>query len=278
MRISLHLASRLYCQNVFAQLDEFCVPASRLMRDAGLDSWESFEARCGVSDELRNSQIYYRLAVLSDTHELLYGSLIQLLERADFVLHAGDICSQHIIDELDCIAPLYAVLGNNDIPISFFENLPFERSGTLAASNSTYYMVHRPQDISLKPVLNLQFKHYPELIVVGHTHVPCFQLIESARLCAEPAYAYQASKASYLKEGHHCLSLCSQELQQNFITALSRGEEAVNELELSCVLNPGSTSRARSLYGKSFARLLLVCEEKRPCCLYGLEFVQLDKG
>ena len=60
------------------------------------------------------------VVVLADTH-IRRGSTRRLpdgvyahLERADLVLHAGDILVSDVLDELSGFAPVHAVLGNND--------------------------------------------------------------------------------------------------------------------------------------------------------------------
>lgn len=59
-----------------------------------------------------------KLAVLSDTHGLLRSEVKKIISECDAVLHAGDIASQKIIDEIEkakrADAPLYIVRGNND--------------------------------------------------------------------------------------------------------------------------------------------------------------------
>ena len=60
------------------------------------------------------------VAVLSDTHlrpaskRRLPDAVYRLLDEADAVLHAGDIVTSDLLDELAGFAPTYAVLGNND--------------------------------------------------------------------------------------------------------------------------------------------------------------------
>ena len=38
------------------------------------------------------------------------------LRGADLILHAGDVCTAGVLDELSAFAPVRAVLGNNDGP------------------------------------------------------------------------------------------------------------------------------------------------------------------
>ena len=55
-----------------------------------------------------------RIAILSDTHGLLRPEVMERLEGADVILHAGDINTRAIVDALRTCAPVYLVRGNND--------------------------------------------------------------------------------------------------------------------------------------------------------------------
>jgi hypothetical protein len=61
-----------------------------------------------------------KAVVLADTHIRRGGqrrmpdSVYAELDRADVVLHAGDLVVPEVLDELSGFAPVHAVLGNND--------------------------------------------------------------------------------------------------------------------------------------------------------------------
>ena len=60
-----------------------------------------------------------RVAVLSDTHAPRFWkscppAVARLLEHAEVILHAGDVCTPDVLDELSQWAPVHAVRGNND--------------------------------------------------------------------------------------------------------------------------------------------------------------------
>lgn len=57
--------------------------------------------------------------MISDTHirssaKLLPKIIFEVFEGVDIILHAGDILIEEVIIELETIAPVYAVAGNND--------------------------------------------------------------------------------------------------------------------------------------------------------------------
>lgn len=55
-----------------------------------------------------------RIGLISDTHDLLRPAVLDWLRGTDHILHAGDICSSPVLEQLAAIAPLTAVRGNND--------------------------------------------------------------------------------------------------------------------------------------------------------------------
>ena len=65
-----------------------------------------------------------RVVVLSDTHirpgreRRLPDAVYAELGRADAVLHAGDVVTPELLDELSGFAPVHAVLGNNVIVLA----------------------------------------------------------------------------------------------------------------------------------------------------------------
>jgi len=60
-----------------------------------------------------------KIGVISDTHirssaKLLSNIIYKAFDGVDMILHAGDILINEVIIELETIAPVYAVAGNND--------------------------------------------------------------------------------------------------------------------------------------------------------------------
>ena len=60
-----------------------------------------------------------RVLVISDTHapgrwKGLPGELVFPLGGADAILHAGDVCTASVLDDLRHFAPVHVVMGNND--------------------------------------------------------------------------------------------------------------------------------------------------------------------
>ncbi|HEU5485751.1 MAG TPA: metallophosphoesterase family protein [Microlunatus sp.] len=62
-----------------------------------------------------------RVLVVSDTHAPRFWkrcppAVARYAGRADLILHAGDVCTPDVLDELSAFAPVRVVLGNNDGP------------------------------------------------------------------------------------------------------------------------------------------------------------------
>ena len=54
-----------------------------------------------------------KIAVISDTHNLLRNEVLEYLQGSDYILHGGDISNQEILNRLEEIAPVIAVRGGN---------------------------------------------------------------------------------------------------------------------------------------------------------------------
>ena len=61
------------------------------------------------------------IGVISDTHGFLDPRVLDIFQGVAHILHAGDIGSAAIIGALNAIAPVTAVLGNNDAGLAFKE-------------------------------------------------------------------------------------------------------------------------------------------------------------
>ena len=116
-----------------------------------------------------------RVVALSDTHaprrwKACPPAVAEQLRGADLILHAGDLCTAAVIDELSQYAPVLAVLGNNDgrdvadrgTPPTLLADLDGLRVG----------MIHDSGARSGR-LLRLR-RAFPEagLVVFGHSHIP----------------------------------------------------------------------------------------------------------
>lgn len=112
--------------------------------------------------------------VLSDTHmrpgssRRLPASAVAHLERADLILHAGDIVAGEVLDELRGFAPVHAVLGNNDRDLvgALPPTLLLDVEGVHVA------MVHDSGSATGR-ARRLR-RRFPgaDVVVFGHSHIP----------------------------------------------------------------------------------------------------------
>ena len=100
-----------------------------------------------------------KIGIISDTHGLLRPEVIESLGDCEAILHGGDINRQEIIDQLEKIAPVYVVSGNNDK--EWAEQIPMNLDIELASLR--IYMTHKKKD------LPIDLSEY-DLVVVGHSH------------------------------------------------------------------------------------------------------------
>ncbi len=111
-------------------------------------------------------------AVIADTHmprraRALPEGLIPHLQRADLILHAGDLIAPTLLEELAAYAPTRAVQGNLDPPEAGLpETLEFQFGGVRVA------VIH--DSGSRKGRRNRMRRRFPEarVVVFGHSHVP----------------------------------------------------------------------------------------------------------
>ena len=115
-----------------------------------------------------------RLCVLSDTHGRLPQEVLEYCQDVDHILHAGDVCSDFILPELESIAPVICVSGNMDGP-----GLAPMSSKTVIAGWRIliqHIVWHRGGPSREIQVL---LKHEAmDLVVFGHTHQPLCRMID----------------------------------------------------------------------------------------------------
>ena len=124
-----------------------------------------------------------RIGVISDTHNYLDPRIASIFEGVDHILHGGDIGLPWLIMELESIAPVTAVLGNNDLGLNFKETEVVELS-------DTRILVRHIVDIGSPgdPVHEQIQKAKPAVVVFGHSH-KAFSETRDGILYLNPGYA-----------------------------------------------------------------------------------------
>ena len=121
-----------------------------------------------------------RIGLISDTHNLLRPEARQALAGVAYILHAGDICGQAVLDELGAIAPVTAVRGNNDRG-PWAEPLP--QTGIVHVEDVRILVVHDLATLALDPAAE-----EIDVVVTGHSHRPLVEK-RSAVLYVNPGSA-----------------------------------------------------------------------------------------
>ena len=84
-----------------------------------------------------------KVGILSDTHDLLRPEVVQRLRGCSCILHGGDVSSQRILDQLEQLAPVKVVRGNNDR--EWAERLPLTLDFELEGLRIS--MAHKKKDL-----------------------------------------------------------------------------------------------------------------------------------
>jgi uncharacterized protein len=116
-----------------------------------------------------------RVVVISDTHAPRFWkacptAVARHLDGADLILHAGDVCTARVLDDLAGLAPVRVVLGNNDGPdVAAWgapETLDLELEGLAVG------MIHDSGPRAGR--VDRLRRHFlaADLVIFGHSHIP----------------------------------------------------------------------------------------------------------
>jgi putative phosphoesterase len=116
------------------------------------------------------------IAAISDTHlprgrRRIPEACLERLAEADLILHAGDISTAEVLEEIEAIGPpVRAVHGNIDAP-ELLEALP-EALEVRTPGGARIGMVHDAGPSTRR--LERMRKRFPEAnaVVFGHSHIP----------------------------------------------------------------------------------------------------------
>ncbi|GGS47091.1 metallophosphoesterase family protein [Actinokineospora fastidiosa] len=116
-----------------------------------------------------------RVVVLSDTHAPRRWrgcppAVAAHLRDTDLILHAGDVCTADVLDELSAYAPVHAVLGNNDGPDVAAWGAP--ETLELTIDGLRVAMIHDSGQATGRTAR--MRRRFPEadVVVFGHSHIP----------------------------------------------------------------------------------------------------------
>ena len=116
-----------------------------------------------------------RVVVLADTHaprrwRACPPRVAEQLRGADLILHAGDVCTAAVLEELAQYAPVAAVLGNNDG--DDVARWGAERTAELDLDGLHVAMVHDAGPAVGRLARMRRAFPRADLVVFGHSHIP----------------------------------------------------------------------------------------------------------
>ncbi len=97
---------------------------------------------------------------------MLPTAAVERLRTADAILHAGDVLEGWFLDDLAELAPVHAVLGNNDVGL----DLPERREVVLAGVRIG--IVHDSGTRTGRERRLARWFPACDLVVFGHSHIP----------------------------------------------------------------------------------------------------------
>ena len=106
----------------------------------------------------------HKIGVIADTHGLMRPQILRAFHGVDHIIHAGDVGSVAVIDELKNIAPITVIRGNMDLAdwaSNFPETAVAEFDGLLL------YVIHNLSNLDLDP----QTAGF-SAVLYGHSHAP----------------------------------------------------------------------------------------------------------
>jgi uncharacterized protein len=107
------------------------------------------------------------IGLISDTHGLLRPEARQALAGVERIIHAGDIGTPEVLDELRAIAPVVAVRGNND-------KGPWAKkiaeTEVVEIEGVSIYTLHDLKELDLDPKA-AGFG----VVIAGHSHKPVIE-------------------------------------------------------------------------------------------------------
>lgn len=128
----------------------------------------------------RMSEDKVLIGLISDTHGLVRPEARHALAGVGRIIHAGDICGPEVLEQLEQIAPVLAVRGNNDKG-GWAEALPERRIFDCAGVKIC--VVHDLNSLDIDPAGT-----GIEVIISGHSHRPSVRR-ESGILYVNPGSA-----------------------------------------------------------------------------------------
>ena len=107
------------------------------------------------------------VGVISDTHGKLDEQVFELFAGVRHIIHAGDIGDEELIWQMEKLAPVIAVRGNNDADTMCFPN---ERLAII--QGRTFFIRHQFSTVEKMSAAQQRLieQRIPDVVVFGHSH------------------------------------------------------------------------------------------------------------
>jgi putative phosphoesterase len=92
--------------------------------------------------------------------------VFDVFRDVDMIFHAGDIGASQILEELQSVAPVVAVRGNNDKG-AWADRIPHHKTTTI--DNIRVYLLHDVKEMSIDAA------GCYDVVVAGHSHRPSME-------------------------------------------------------------------------------------------------------
>lgn len=128
--------------------------------------------------DFRHLRLPLQIAVLSDTHGPVDPRIVELVDRCELAIHAGDIGRASALEWLrPKAAPPVAVLGNNDVPAKWPVDEAamlrlFPEEASLCLPGGQLVVVHGHRDGTAAQRHARLRRRFPEAraVIYGHSH------------------------------------------------------------------------------------------------------------
>ncbi|HSA86739.1 MAG TPA: metallophosphoesterase family protein [Nitrospira sp.] len=117
-----------------------------------------------------NAPHVIRIGVLADTHGVFDAAIGRHFDGVSRIIHAGDIGSRLVIEQLECIAPVTAVSGNVDE----YEKSGFPTEAIIRLNDFCIAIRHVVFEAGKLTKEGRAFldRTRPDICIFGHTHQP----------------------------------------------------------------------------------------------------------
>jgi putative phosphoesterase len=127
------------------------------------------------------------IGVIADTHIYAHGRrevpapVLDLFKRAGtgLIVHLGDVNSAYVLEELATIAPLLAVVGNNDDD-ELQDALPARIRFTVGKHR--FGAIHGDGGRSAREVVTATFAGKADIALFGHSHIPMLDKVKGTTI------------------------------------------------------------------------------------------------